>query len=106
MNLGLLGVLGLPLELEGVFDPCGVIGEALPWFLKAIMFLACRVLCYACVHGGGDTMEELFSAINSSLSSCEIHVFTFIVFSKLPSQDSSSMNCTSLLIITFLVDGL
>ena len=49
MNLGLLvfaeDVLGVALELKGVVDPCGVLGEALPRFLIAIIFLSCGVLC-------------------------------------------------------------
>ena len=106
LNLILVSVLGVPLELEGVSDPCGVLGEALPWFIKVFLFPVCGVLCCASVGRGGTTVEELFAAVHSSYSSWDTHVFTFIVFSKLPSQTSSSIKFTSLLIINFLVDGL
>jgi hypothetical protein len=54
----------------------------------------------------GVTFEGVPTGIKSYFSSCGKLAAILIVLSKLPSHASSSMNCTSLLIMNFLVIGL
>jgi hypothetical protein len=54
----------------------------------------------------GVTFEGVPTSIKSYFSSCGKLVAILIVLSKLPSHASSSMNCTSLLIMNFFVIGL
>jgi hypothetical protein len=54
----------------------------------------------------GFTLEGVPTSIKSYFYSCGKLATILIVLSKLPPHASSSMNCTSLLIMTFLVIGL
>ena len=87
-----------------------LLGEVLAWLCETVLLfvdgVACCLPCYALIGVEGVTVDELLATINSSLSSCGMHALTLIVFSKLPSHASSSMNYTYLLIMTFLVNGL
>lgn len=94
---------------DDVVGHYGALGGVFAWLHDVVTLFVGGVtwwlLCCAWISVRRVTNEELLVAVNSSLSACGMLAFTLIVFSKIPSHASSSMNCTSLLMITFLVNG-